>query len=94
MKPTLSRLGIFVFFDPQGIVDDYILHLLRAFRPHFRRLVVISNCQLDQNAKARLLQYSDDLRIRENRGLDAAAIKKASSPAAAGMKLRSTMKLS
>lgn len=75
MKPALSRLGIFVFFDPQGIVDDYVLYLLRSFRPHFQRLLVISNGPLDQTARERLLQYTDDLRVRENRGLDAAAYK-------------------
>lgn len=75
MNDTFSRLGIFVFYDPQGIVDDYVVHLLRSFRPHFRRMVVVSNCRLDQTGKKRLLQYSDDLLIRENQGLDAAAYK-------------------
>ena len=75
MNHNMSRLGIFVFFDPQGIVDDYVVYLLRAFRPHFRRMVVVSNSALDQTARDRLLQYSDDLLIRENHGLDAAAYK-------------------
>lgn len=75
MKPNVSRLGIFVFYDPQGIVDDYVLYLLQSFRPHFQHLLIISNCPLDETAKDRLLQYADDLRIRENQGLDAAAYK-------------------
>lgn len=70
-----SRLGIFVFFDPQGIVDDYILYMLKAFRPHFSKLITISNCALDDCAKERLLLWSDALFIRENQGMDAAAFK-------------------
>lgn len=75
MSKFLSRLGIFVFFDPQGIVDDYIIYLLRSLRPYFSRMITISNTDLNQTGKDRLLQYSDDLLIRENQGLDAAAYK-------------------
>ena len=75
MMQNLSRLGIFVFFDPQGIVDDYVIHLLKSFRPHFSRLVAISNGALDDYAKKRLLLWSDELFIRQNQGLDAAAFK-------------------
>lgn len=75
MNKELSRLGLFVFFDPQGIVDDYVLHLLRHLRPHFAKLVVISNGALNETAEARLTQYADRLFVRENSGLDAAAYK-------------------
>ena len=75
MTEKMSRLGIFVFYDPQGVVDDYVLRLMEAFRPHFTRLITISNTKLDHVAKERLEQYSDDLFVRENRGLDAAAFK-------------------
>ena len=32
MKKDLSRLVIFVFFDPHGIVDEYVVRLLQALR--------------------------------------------------------------
>ena len=70
-----SRLGIFVFYDPQGIVDDYVIHLMASLRPHFTRIVTVSNTKVDHTAKERLEKYSDDLIVRENRGLDAAAFK-------------------
>lgn len=75
MAKDMTRLGLFVFFDPQGIVDDYVLHLLEALRPHFTKLVVISNGELGGTAQSRLNRYADSLFTRENRGLDAAAYK-------------------
>ena len=75
MNKKKSRLGLFVFYDPQGIVDDYVVHLLKHLRPHFTKLVVISNGTLNEIAKNRLTQYADNLFIRKNQGLDAAAYK-------------------
>lgn len=75
MKEDLSRLGIFVFYDPQGVVDDYVLFLLKSLRLYFTRIIVISNCELDATGKARLQQNADALFVRENVGLDAAAFK-------------------
>lgn len=75
MSKRMSRLGLFVFYDPQGIVDDYVLYLLGHLRPHFTKLVVISNCMLNEAAKDRLARHTDVLFIRENQGLDAAAYK-------------------
>lgn len=75
MCKEMTRLGLFVFYDSQGIVDDYVVHLLQHFRPHFSKLVVISNGALNEIAKNRLTQYADSLFVRENYGLDAAAYK-------------------
>lgn len=75
MAKKLSRLGIFVFFDPQGVVDTYVTHLLGALRPHFEKLVVISNTDLDATGTEALGTWADVLHFRANRGLDAAAYK-------------------
>lgn len=75
MAKKMSRLGIFVFFDPQGVVDAYVTHLLGALRPHFEKLVVISNCALDDARKETLAAWADVLHCRANQGLDAAAYK-------------------
>ena len=75
MPNIQSRLGIFVFFDPQGIVDRYVVHLLRALRPNFTRLVVVSNIALTEAAETLLREYCDTVFTRENKGLDAAAFK-------------------
>lgn len=75
MGKKLSRLGIFVFFDPQGIVDGYVTELLRGLRPNLERLVIVSNTELDDTAEKTLRQYADDVFVRGNHGLDAAAFK-------------------
>lgn len=77
MPNKLSRLGIFVFFDPQGIVDRYVIQLLTALRPNFGRLVVVSNTALNEDAADLLREQCDSLFFRENKGLDAAAFKQA-----------------
>ena len=75
MNKDMTRLGLFVFFDPQGVVDDYVLYLLKHLRPNFTKLVVISNGQLEEAAQKKLTAYADSLFIRDNQGLDAAAYK-------------------
>lgn len=75
MPNIRSRLGIFVFFDPQGIVDRYVIQLLRGLRPNVTRLVVVSNIALTEAAEGLLREQCDAVFIRENKGLDAAAFK-------------------
>ena len=71
----MSRLGIFVFYDPDGIVDGYVTHLLQTLRPNFKKLIVVSNSNVSDAEKNKLEQNSDGVFVRENRGLDAAAFK-------------------
>ena len=75
MAKTMSRLGIFVFYDPDGIVDGYVTHLLQTLRPNFKKLIVVSNSNVSDAEKNKLEQNSDGVFVRENRGLDAAAFK-------------------
>lgn len=75
MQKMMSRLGMFVFYDPQGIVDRYVLHLLTALRPEFQKLIIISNTALEEAEAEKLRQHCDELYFRENKGLDAAAFK-------------------
>lgn len=75
MNHNLTRLAIFVFYDPQGTVDRYVTYLLEVLRPNVTRLVVVSNTELDNSNRERLERCCDDLFVRENRGLDAAAFK-------------------
>lgn len=75
MTDSKSRLGIFVFFDAQGIVDGYVVELLRSFRKNLTKLVVISNCEVCAQGIETLKENCDELYFRENQGLDAAAFK-------------------
>ena len=75
MPNILSRLGIFAFFDPEGVVDQYVIQLLQSMRPNFERLIVVSNSIIAEAERTVLEQNADAVFVRENHGLDAAAFK-------------------
>lgn len=72
---TARRLGVFVFYDKDGIVDDYVLYLLSSLKEATEDLIIVSNCDLKEEEKAKLLSYTSKLKIRKNIGLDAGAFK-------------------
>ena len=71
----MKRLGIFVFYDKAGIVDGYVTYLLSQMKSVLCRLIVVSNVQLNQKEKSKLLDYADEYFERENKGFDAGAYK-------------------
>ena len=72
-KPT--RLGIYFFYDQDGVVDDYVVHFLEDMRKSLTDLVIISNGDLSEEAIAKLLPLTDQIFVRENRGFDVWAYK-------------------
>ena len=71
----MRRLGVFVFYDPQGIVDDYVLYLLREMHSVCTEMITVCNGKLTDEGKARLLRHCGSVFCRENRGMDAGALK-------------------
>ena len=71
------RLMIFVFYDRDGIVDDYIPYLLQSFLPEIERLVIVSNGALPDAAMETFRSFTQEIIERENTGLDAWANKTA-----------------
>ena len=65
-----KRLGLFIFYDRDGIVDDYVEYLLQDISENFTRLVILSNSTLEVSEQKKLEKYSSDIIIRENKGLD------------------------
>ncbi|MDF7663238.1 rhamnan synthesis F family protein [Bifidobacterium sp. ESL0763] len=78
-ETDVNRLGIFFFYDAQGIVDDYLLTLLDGLTPFFSQFTIVVNGKLTDTSRARLLRYTDadKLIVRENKGFDAWAYKTA-----------------
>lgn len=70
----IKRLGIFVFYDKDNIVDDYVIHLLDDFVKNVSSLVIISNSKLNEENKNKLLKYSTNIIERDNVGFDAGAL--------------------
>mgnify|MGYP004466038715 CR=1 FL=1 len=71
----MKRLGIYFFYDKEGIVDDYIPFFLSQFKPFLSKLCIVVNGQLTEESKQKLLPYADNLLVRENVGFDAWAYK-------------------
>ncbi len=71
----MKRLGIFVFYDKAGIVDDYVVYLLQKMEGYLDHLTIVCNGQVTGEGKKRLMKFSSDIHIRENTGYDAMAYK-------------------
>ena len=50
----MNRLGIFVFYDRDGIVDTYVEYLLATLKKHLGKLAVVCNGNLSCEGMERL----------------------------------------
>jgi rhamnosyltransferase len=71
----VRRAAFYLFYDPEGQVDDYVLHTLGHLRPHVEHIFVVSNSPLDDVARGRLESVADTVWERENVGFDVWAYK-------------------
>lgn len=44
----MKRLGIYFFFDKDGIVDKYVDYVLEDLTKHVDKLIVVCNGQLNE----------------------------------------------
>ena len=71
-----QRLGIYFFYDAQGIVDEYVFYFLKKIQPFLSNLYIVCNGAVEEKSLARLRQdISGNVILRENSGLDAEAYK-------------------
>lgn len=73
----MRRLGIFVFFDKDGVVDRYVDTMLEDVACNVYRLIIVCNGNLNEDGYKILSKYSNDIFKRENIGYDAGAYKDA-----------------
>lgn len=73
----MRRLGVFFFYDKDGIADRYVDYLLESINPCFSRLVIVSNGKLTKETKAMFGKHTQMhgrethcLIERENDGFD------------------------
>jgi rhamnosyltransferase len=71
------RIGVYLFYDEAGFVDDYIAVALRAFRAHVDRLVVVCNGPPNARGLQTLRAESDEVVVRTNVGYDVWGYKEA-----------------
>ena len=76
MNSSMKRLGIFVFFDKQGVVDRYIDTYLNSLAPFLEKVICIVNGTVNDAGMNILSHYCDPVIVRDNSGYDAAAYKR------------------
>lgn len=74
-KKNINRLGVFIFFDVDHIVDDYVIYMLDSLKEAVNDIIFVSNSELDEKELDKVRKYTDKIHIRENKGLDAGAFK-------------------
>ncbi|NYG98723.1 rhamnosyltransferase [Schumannella luteola] len=76
--PSNGRRVIFyLYYDPRGEVDDYVLYKLERLRPFAEHIFVVVNGELTPAAHERMATVSDTIWQRENVGFDVWGYKKA-----------------
>lgn len=70
-----SRLCIYVVYDKDGVIDDYIPYFLNALKPFVTHMAIVCNGKLNGEGRKKLSQFTSDLFVRENTGYDAGAVK-------------------
>ncbi|OXC77914.1 rhamnan synthesis F family protein [Caballeronia sordidicola] len=73
----MKRIAFYMFYDEQSVVDDFILHKLRALRKFVDTIFVVSNSKLDAIGREALESVADTVYVRENVGFDVWAYKEA-----------------
>lgn len=71
----MKRLGVFFFYDKDGVVDSYVEFLLQEARPFFSYLLTVCNGKLTPEGIQKLKLLSDQVLVRENKGFDSWAYK-------------------
>ncbi|MGH6761885.1 MAG: rhamnan synthesis F family protein [Phyllobacterium sp.] len=73
----MRRLAIAFCYDPEGIVDDYYIHVIESLNEFSDYTLFVSNGELTQESRERVQSVADDVLIRGNTGFDVWAYKQA-----------------
>lgn len=73
----MKRLGIFFFYEKNGDVDDFITYYLADLAKNLSELIVVCNGKLSRQGRKAFSQFTDQILVRENKGLDVWAYKTA-----------------
>src|SRR5262245_30471406 len=71
----MNRCAIVFFYDPEGIVDEYMHYLVASLRPLCSYILFVANGAIRIADEERLRGVTDDILCRPNEGFDAWAYK-------------------
>lgn len=72
-KKEISRYGVYVFYDKNGIADEYNDVFLKGLKKEVSYLLLICNGKIRGTDKERLAEIADEVIVRENIGYDVTA---------------------
>lgn len=70
-----KRIGIYFFYDKDGIVDEYNIVLLEDLKKNLEKLLVVVNGNLNDEGRLKFEKVADEILVRENKGFDVWAYK-------------------
>jgi len=73
----MKRITIFVIYDAENMIDQYVYRLLDDIMKFSDSVFVVSNSQISPDAYKLLYKRTSHILIRENKGFDAGAYKDA-----------------
>jgi lipopolysaccharide biosynthesis protein len=74
-RQSIKRLAIYFFYDPDGIVDDYVLYMLGELKKCISELLVVCYGKLNPKGRENLERLTPNVFVSENKGCDAWAYK-------------------
>ena len=69
-ESEISRIAIYVVFDKDGIIDDYVPYFLKGIKPYTTHLLVVVNGYVNYEGYKKIEETSDEILVRENKGYD------------------------
>lgn len=66
----MKRACIFVFYDADGVVDDYNIYNLKQLKTVCEYVVAVVNGKINPEGRAKLIDVCDDMFVRHNEGYD------------------------
>ncbi|GHU40702.1 hypothetical protein FACS1894190_07930 [Spirochaetia bacterium] len=73
LESGCKRAAIYVVYDKQGIIDDYIMYQLNDLKQNIKFLLVVVNGELQQSGRDKLDIPADEILVRKNIGFDVLA---------------------
>lgn len=71
----MKRLGIYVIYDSDRTIDEYIAKVLSGLRSNLSKLIIVCNFTEIISGFEYIEKYADEIKCRENIGFDAGAYK-------------------
>lgn len=75
LDESSKRAAIYLIYDKDGIVSDYILYQLGDLIQNLEYILVVVNGKLTPDSRKRLKQYTNNILVRENIGFDIGGFK-------------------